>query len=412
MRVLAMNGFLLLILPTIVMAHTRLECPPSRSGETGQKAGPCDAPDDPSLPAYPLIPNALNTITWLESIPHPGSPGRFALSLDGQDEGFESCLLLDHVPHDEYSRPDFLNPSTWTRSSITLFIPDIYCERCHLQLVTVMSDEAHGVRQNTSCVYNGAKEAGTVSDPTVRACPLVYHSCAPVGINGSIPRNDIQECQTSELEEQLDWPFQEEYSTYFYKGNPGIYNQARLQSGGSPIVDCNSISYCPPEDFFRETTAVPDNARYATLAGSCAAMVGMEVEEFVFNQLPDKPMYDMEGMIMDNHPAHCDSEVCLSVADCFTTLCNSSDESLNSTTAMVQCADPIVTTCDHCFPDSPCSSAMTLGISIDEPGVVGTSRDDSKADDGLKAETSGGADKVSLLVGNLFLLFVVLRSIL
>ena len=81
-------------LAVFVTAHTRLECPPPRSGNTGQKVGPCDAPDDPTLPAYPLMPNALNTITWLESIPHPGAPGRFALSLDGQDEGFETCILL------------------------------------------------------------------------------------------------------------------------------------------------------------------------------------------------------------------------------------------------------------------------------------------------------------------------------
>ncbi|EJK75581.1 hypothetical protein THAOC_02692 [Thalassiosira oceanica] len=38
------------------LAHTRLECPPPRSGKTGAKSGPCDAPDDPSLPAYPLVP--------------------------------------------------------------------------------------------------------------------------------------------------------------------------------------------------------------------------------------------------------------------------------------------------------------------------------------------------------------------
>lgn len=121
-----------------IEAHTRLECPPSRSGETGAKIGPCDAPDDLNLPAYPLQPG-LNTITWLESISHPGAPGRFALSLDGSDEGFESCILLDHVPHDELSYPTFTDPLTYHRSSITLWIPDVYCERCNLQLITFMT---------------------------------------------------------------------------------------------------------------------------------------------------------------------------------------------------------------------------------------------------------------------------------
>jgi len=38
-------------LQTTVYSHTRLECPPPRSGKTGEKQGPCDAPDDLSLPA-------------------------------------------------------------------------------------------------------------------------------------------------------------------------------------------------------------------------------------------------------------------------------------------------------------------------------------------------------------------------
>jgi hypothetical protein len=44
---------------------------------------------------------------------------RVALSLDGSDEGFESCLLSDHVPHDEYSLPVFLDETTFHRTSIT-----------------------------------------------------------------------------------------------------------------------------------------------------------------------------------------------------------------------------------------------------------------------------------------------------
>ena len=118
---------------------------------------------------------------WLESIPHPGAPGRLALSRDGEDtiDSFESCILLDHIPHDEYSTPTFEDESTWHRSSITVFIvsrklsfvvtytlfilmfinftrcfpllqPDVKCERCHLQLITVMSDEGHGVPESTS----------------------------------------------------------------------------------------------------------------------------------------------------------------------------------------------------------------------------------------------------------------------
>lgn len=284
----------------VVWGHVRLECPPPRTGNTGAKAGPCDAADDPSLPAHPLIPNALNTITWLESIGHPGAPARFALSLDGADDGFEQCLLLDMVPHDELSRPRFRDETTFHRSSITLWIPDIYCERCHLQLLSIMSDVVHGVPSDTYCVYKGAQEAG-LADPSLPACPVVYHSCAPVSINGTIPRNSIETCNTKEFESILDWPFMkignnQNYSTYYEQGNPGIFNQtdARLLAGGNPLEECSSYSFCDPELHFDEAVVVPATARYTTLAGACAAIVGMEVEPFVLGKLPDKVVFEVE----------------------------------------------------------------------------------------------------------------------
>lgn len=284
------------------LAHTRLECPPPRSGKTGEKKGPCDAPDDLSLPAYPLIPNALNTITWLESIGHPAAPARFALSLEGVDEGFEECLLLDHIPHDDMSRPKYRDQTSYHRSSITLWIPDIYCERCHLQLITVMSDGIHGVPDDTYCVYKGAQEAG-LADPNLPDCPAVYHSCAPVSINGTIPRNQIETCHTPMLEEVLDWPFMavgnnQKYSTYYAKGNPGLYNQtdARLLEGGMPLQGCTSYSFCDPETYLEPAVEVPAKARYTAMAGTCAAMVGMAVEPFELGKLPDQMVFEVEMM--------------------------------------------------------------------------------------------------------------------
>ena len=191
-----------------VDSHARLECPPPLSSKTGAKAGPCDSKsDDFRLAAYPLIPNAFNTITWLESISHPGAPSRFALSNEvvvgaasgedgdngngngnsnGNDDdddasmhGFESCILLDHVPHDARSLPNYQNQTSWHRSSITLWIPDVYCERCYLQLISVMSDAQHGVPANTKCSYHAAavEEANdTIGvDSEHPPCPAVYH---------------------------------------------------------------------------------------------------------------------------------------------------------------------------------------------------------------------------------------------
>ena len=258
-------------LAQLAAGHTRLECPPPRSKETGAKTGPCDAPDNPALPAFPLSPG-LNTVTWLESIGHPGAPARFALSLDGSDKGFESCILLDHVPHDERSRPSFSNEATHHRSSITLFVPDVRCERCHLQLITVMSDDYHGVPDGQSCALPAAQSAGK-ADSSMLSCSAVYHSCAPVRINGTVPRAQ-HTCSLTEHEAQLGWPFmagKPPASTYFFKGDPGLYSQdtAQLQSGGAPIKGC-SDTYCDPAIYFKKNVDVPPNSKYTRPAGSCA----------------------------------------------------------------------------------------------------------------------------------------------
>jgi len=300
------------LLAQMVQSHNRLECPPPRSGNTGAKSGPCDAADPGAavLPAFALTANAINTVTWLEALSHPGAPARFALSLDGNsddnDDGFESCILLDHIPHDEYSFPEAIFDAVRShRQSLSLYIPDIYCERCTLQLVTYMTDEAHGVNAGESCVSPGAKAAGTVAadaDLLLPACGVVYHSCAPVSINGTQPRNEITQCNTADFEAELDWPFmnmneqgemmttgqRRDYSTYLYKGNPGLYNQSnsRLLSAGAAIENCGNFVYCDPAEHYQEIFAVPQDAKYASLQGTCAPIVNMEVEDFVLGKLP------------------------------------------------------------------------------------------------------------------------------
>lgn len=272
-----------------------MECPPPLSGRTGEKMGPCDiSTDDGSVPAFSLKANSLNTVTWLESISHPGAPARFALSREGtsleeSEAGFETCLLLDHVPHDALSRPIFGDQSTWHRSSITLWIPDIKCERCYLQMISVMSDAIHGVPSDTECAYKGALAYD--EDLDYPGCPAVYHSCSPVKIDGAIPRNDVEMCNTTEFEEKLGWPLTPrenpdlyEHSIYFNRGDVGLYSMtdARLLSVGSPLTDaaCTNPIYCDPETSFEEILEIPDNAAYTTLEGSCASVVESKVEAY------------------------------------------------------------------------------------------------------------------------------------
>lgn len=290
---------LLLLLPIQPShGHARLECPPPRSSNTGNKAGPCDTDiDDPeSLPAYPLQPGALNTITWLESISHPGAAQRFALSYEGRDDGFESCVLLDHVPHDERSRPDYRDETSYHRMSITLFIPDIWCDRCHLQMISVMSDDYHGLPEGESCVYAGARDAGTISlDDELPVCRAVYHSCAPVSIHGSsgVTRDEYT-CSRDTFEKELGWPASisddanKPISTYKFKADPGLFDpdNARLLSFGQPIENCNNALYCDPSKYYQSHHTVPVGAKYATPHGTCAAVTNTLVEAFQLGKLP------------------------------------------------------------------------------------------------------------------------------
>ena len=410
-------------------AHTRLECPPPRSGETGEKDGPCDASDDPdALPAYPLIPGALNTITWLESISHPGAPARFALSKDGDDSAasFESCLLLDHVPHDSYSSPLITDQLTWHRSSITLWIPDVYCERCHLQLVTVMSDEAHGVPVDTTCAYGGALAAGTIAaDSNLPACPVVYHSCAPVSINGTQLRNEMDTCNTTEFEAQLDWPMRPQdaaslgmkeslydYSTYYYKGDPGLYNlsDSRLLAAGSPIANCSNLAFCDPAEHLNVIMNVPADAKYTRLEGTCAAMVTMEVMEFQVGVLPSEPKNMSTAA---NLPPGTAGELdpctpCAVASPCFNEACGLRDAVTGEWTGpAAQCNDAIV--CEPCFPDSPClfdpnSLAETTDSDAGEEAQgtadAGTGGENSSSGAFLKVVPTLGFISLTFLIGS------------
>jgi len=284
----------------VVNGHVRIECPPPLSGNTDEKVGPCDVLEDDfsSTPAFELIPNSLNTITWLESISHPGAPTRFALSsdvienndnsrmiLDSNIVGnsFESCILLDHVPHDAYSQPNYRNESSWHRSSITLWIPDIKCERCYLQLISVMSDVQHGVPSNTKCIYEGTAKVQTATPSTYPICPAVYHSCSPVTINGTIPRNSLETCHTMNFnDDELQWPLTPklnadlyEPSVYYNRGDVGIYSYDgahTLTQIGTPLTNdqCTSPNYCDPQTSFVKLMDVPQNAPYTTMIGECS----------------------------------------------------------------------------------------------------------------------------------------------
>ena len=237
---------------SVALGHARLVCPPPRSPDTGAKLGPCGHPDDPTVEPLVLEPG-LNTIVWEESVYHYAAPARLALStgtIAGDEAGtFEQCVLLDHIPHGDAGLPKdmvFSDPSTYVPYAVSIIIPNIRCTRCQLQLVSLMTDAIHGVAPGTDCALFGESIALSGKKP---ACPMVYHSCAPVSIKGD-PENDLGVCDPAATDRKLNWPFNLQPGVYFFEGDEGNW------TGNFPN---------PPG--FNATQALPE---YAKRRGPCA----------------------------------------------------------------------------------------------------------------------------------------------
>jgi hypothetical protein len=175
------------LLPMLVNSHSRWACPKPRSSDTGIKQGPCGSFDTDKMSNISTLvikPGPL-VVQWEESIAHTGAPFRIALSSDGRDTDTSvssSCVLLDHIPHNDKSDPVYTNESTYTLYSMTIDIPDVQCNRCSLHLVNPMTDKIDA---------DGAPAGKGCTDPK-GTCSSVYHSCTlPLKITGRIPRSQF-----------------------------------------------------------------------------------------------------------------------------------------------------------------------------------------------------------------------------
>jgi len=163
-----------------VHCHSRFACPIARNGSTGIKNTPCGA-ETGDFTGTPIeVQPGPFTVMWEESIAHEGAPFRISLSGDGDDS--EACVLLDHIPHDPNARTGkpLFDESTFHRYFMTIEIPDVACERCSLHLSNPMTDKigAAGLPGGEGCT-----EPGT--------CFSNYHSCTkPLKITGTTPRAD------------------------------------------------------------------------------------------------------------------------------------------------------------------------------------------------------------------------------
>jgi len=202
-----MRTILLISLIACVLGHSRFVCPPPQDGNTGIKTGPCGAQSgDFTSGASTTLQVGWNTIVLEESISHNGAPFRIALSREGVDT-YEDGILLDHIPHNDESTPNYGNPATWTPIVISVYIPNVLCRNCKLGSVNPMTDKLPQYDLD-ECVYN--PNCTTCTDP-LGTCWSTYHSCARVTINGTTPRDQYTFSQPQ------SWPYRH------LPSNPSIY---------------------------------------------------------------------------------------------------------------------------------------------------------------------------------------------
>ena len=153
--------------------HARFQCPMPRIAETdaingGLKVGSCGG--NPMGAVLTTLAPGPNILHIEERVSHVGAPMRIALSTKG-DDNFESCILLNHIPHHDTPKRGFY--------SITVDIPNINCTKCTLQMVQVMTDL---LKTGPSCEYDPADTAGVA---TTNKCFSNYFSCADIAITGT-----------------------------------------------------------------------------------------------------------------------------------------------------------------------------------------------------------------------------------
>lgn len=167
----------------VAQGHGRWKCPPPRDAldnngnhitfdNTGNKYAACGPQSGKwGFGSVTEISPGWNTIVWEESINHKGSPFRIAL-LDETETA--RVILLDHIPHNDATTPVVQVESTYAPYRINVFVPDVDCAKCSLQLLYIMTDKSTKCGMET-CYYNpldaACKGSTNPSAPTCAGAP-------------------------------------------------------------------------------------------------------------------------------------------------------------------------------------------------------------------------------------------------
>lgn len=214
------------VFPQIAISHARWKCPLPRddldsegkhiifenSGNHYAACGPLTG--QWGVGTVTSLKPGWTTLVWEESVSHKGSPFRIAL-LDGNDVA--KMILLDHIPHNDMTNPIENVESTYAPYRISIYIPDVNCPKCALQLLYPMTDQSTHCGIQT-CYYNPDDSACKGStQPAISACLGApndnlcrlenqcfssYHSCTDVTIRGVKPLATFQYDQ-----QPVGWPY-------------------------------------------------------------------------------------------------------------------------------------------------------------------------------------------------------------
>jgi hypothetical protein len=228
-----------------VSAHGRWKCPLPRDDKINGVHSTFDNTANKYAACGPLsgqwgagstttLTPGWNTLTWEESIAHTGSPFRIAI-LDETETA--RIVLLDHIPHNEKASPIPYLEASYVEYKMSVYVPNVACEKCSLQFLYVMTDKT--VKCDTpTCYYNpldaackgstdpaAATCAGAPNDNVCTAeglCFSSYHSCTDVTITGTQPISAFGMDQ-----QPADWPFKS-MTMQYYGAEVGTWNKGLL----------------------------------------------------------------------------------------------------------------------------------------------------------------------------------------
>jgi hypothetical protein len=132
----------------------------------------------------------------------------------GNDTGYNTHVLLDHVPHNDLKIP-VASDSGYKVYFLNVNIPDIACTDCALQVINPMTDK---IADGAVCTLPGNCTTKT----------NIYTSCADISISGTTAFGDYNWAYSPE-----NWPYTDKKSGVYTQGDDFSHLRINLLESGT-----------------------------------------------------------------------------------------------------------------------------------------------------------------------------------